>query len=587
MKKKLICFLLALTMLLSCFLVLTSCDDDECTEHVDADNDKKCDKCGEKIEQAKCQHVDENKDEKCDKCGKDLSDGGDEEVYNYPWDKTELLFQLTHNSDKQQLPSTQMRYMAGEDINAVDTIDTYVAERNADAYYNTKVNITYNYYEDVDDYGMDGVLEIIYNNTHSNTVKDNPDIYANFNSTLVACSLKACFANLKSETKGTNYFQFNDADYDEEVDNRGYMFDYMENTTLSKFKMYILASDYCTDLIRAFYTVPVNVTLLESVGSQITGDRNGDEKFTIDDFYIQVQNKEWNYDLVAAYSDKVYKASANNTTGGESIHDILGWALDKGGLCGSGVLYTTPITIIDKKFDDAKNDYKYSYPEESDDIYELCDNLSVLMKKTGVLCVSSDFQQYGNSAYMAIRNRFCDNKILFGGSVLLGSLEYDVYQQLKDKGGFGVVPMPFYHDVAPDSEERYLTAIHVNGSSIAIAVCTTKFSMCTAFLDYQSTHSTDILNEYYDYKLQYQVADGTVKGTVEMLQYIRNNVRSNFDKTMEDTINGYFNAYEDEWHVIICKSEYEIDIRDKYGSLYQTKMDRLNDVIKTYDTLPE
>ena len=212
------------------------------------------------------------------------------------------------------------------------------------------------------------------------------------------------------------------------------------------------------------------------------------------------------------------------------------------------------------------------------------------MGKTGVMALTNQEAQAQcgiSIAENAIRAKFCDDQILFGGIIMLGSLEYSTYQTLKGSSGFGVVPVPFYYEADQDPDARYLTGIHNSGRSGAIAVNSNNFSQCTAFIDYQSTHSTDILNEYYDYKLQYQVVNGSnSQGTVEMLQYIRNNVRSNFDKTMEDAIMGYHDAYNDEWHVIIGQSKYTIDIRGDYSALYDTKMERLENVLKKYPALP-
>ena len=613
MKKRLICLVLALAMLLSCALVFTSCGETPCTEHKDLDKDGKCDVCQETVE-TKCEHVDEDEDGECDECGEPVEvecdecidedeDGecdvcgepvdGDETVFdNYAdidWEETKLLFQMTNHSDSNTNPSGCERYLAGEyEGTDADDIDDYVVERNVEAYITTKVDVEYAYYQDVVAYNMSNVSTIIYNNVFSGSTKDNPDMYCNFNASMVGLSLKGCWANLKSETKGKNYFQFNYDGYDEDVDDLGYMYDYMENCTLSMQKMYVLASDYFMDLIRSFYVVPVNVKLLESVGMDITGDLDGDQKFTLDDFYKEVDNKDWDYGLVAAYSEAIYKPNAANSTGGETIHDRLGWAISAQGLVASGVLYTTPITIINKIPNSDGTDYEYSYPKDSPKLYTLCDNLKTLMGKTGVMALSTGYEEYGTSTDLAIRKRFCDDQMLFGGIILLGSLEYSAYQSLKGSSGFGIVPVPFYYEAQDDPDARYLTGIHNSGRSGAIAVTTNNFSQCTAFLDFQSTHSTDILNEYYDYKLQYQVVNGSdSQGTVEMLQYIRNNVRSNFDKTMEDTIQSYHNAYDDEWHVIMFKAGYSLDIRDAYNSLYQTKMDRLETVLKKYAALPE
>ena len=171
--------------------------------------------------------------------------------------------------------------------------------------------------------------------------------------------------------------------------------------------------------------------------------------------------------------------------------------------------------------------------------------------------------------------------------MLVGGLEMDTYQELKSGEGFGVVPVPLYHEVALESEENYLTAIHNTGCPGAIAYNTTKFSQCSAFLNYQSTHSTDILNYYYDYKLQYDITDGA-QGTVEMLQYIRQNVRSAFDKTMEDAIGVFFNTENDRWSQILETSpEFDVNMRLKYGELVGLKQGRLEALIKSYATLPE
>ena len=43
--KKILAILLALTCAVSCMFVLSACNDDVCTEHVDNDGDKKCDVC--------------------------------------------------------------------------------------------------------------------------------------------------------------------------------------------------------------------------------------------------------------------------------------------------------------------------------------------------------------------------------------------------------------------------------------------------------------------------------------------------------------------------------------------------------------
>ena len=202
-----------------------------------------------------------------------------------------------------------------------------------------------------------------------------------------------------------------------------------------------------------------------------------------------------------------------------------------------------------------------------------------------VFSVRGDYTEYGATPLLAIRTRFTNNKVLFGSVILVGSLEDESYQRLKDSSGFGVVPVPLYHNVDAASSETYLTSIHNVGRAGGIAANTRNFAQVTAFLNYQSTHSTDILNQYYDYKLQYDIADGT-KGTVEMLQYIRLNVRSSFDKTFEDAIGVFYETTSDRWHSILLQNNYEVNFRPEYERLYSSKEGNLRNLIKEYDNLP-
>ena len=612
MKKRILCLILAVIMLVGMCAVFTSCGD-ECTDHVDENNDKKCDVCGEAVKGLH-KHKDENKDDKCDGCGRSMKGNEEEEVVVYPWSDDEpvqLIFQLTRNSNSLELPSGCSRYLAGGADDSQYTpfdqdIDAMILERNTAALDATNVAVRYQYYDDTPNYTRGKCIEIMYSNAVSGAVGNIPDMYCNFTYDLVAASIKGAFSNLRSTLhnyEGANYFAFIDEDYDELVDNEGFMYDYMCSTTLNYDKMYLLASDYFTDLIRAFFIVPVNKTLLESVGMQVTGDKDGDGKFTIEDFYAEVKEKKWTYAKVAEYSDKIYQPGAGNT-GSESIDDTLGFAINCGGLAGSGMLYSTNITVISKTYNEETGKFDYEYPEESPSLIELFTNAKTLVESKGVYVAgtggtyTASERAHGESGLLAIRKRFCESKVLFGDIMLVGALEYDVYQQLKDGDGFGVVPVPLYHEVSMDSSENYLTTIHSIGRSGAIAANTAKFAECTAFLNYQSTHSTDILNEYYEYNLQYGFTDGST-GTVEMLEYIRLNVRSAFDKTFEDALAFRFSDVHDEqlgedanvaWHGFLCTVAYKYahgaQIATDYDALRDMKQDELMTLVRDYDTTP-
>ena len=547
---------------------------------------------------------------------------------SFPWTTTNLKFEMSENSNQQELPSTCKRYLAGntEDVDDASTVDAMVAARNNKALTETNVTVEYDYLPDTTQYGWAQNIDRIHEEVSAKAA-GRPDIYCNFVYDMVATSLKGSFANLLSTTmqstindKGEkvtgadhNYFEFTDPTY---VDTGvGYMNEYMRTLTLSKHKMYCLSSDYFTDMVRAFLIVPVNIGLLETIDvaeteGQYNSDRTGDGEFTIDDFYKLVDDKEWNYSTLAQFSEKIF---ADGATGDEGVdlRDTVGFALGtNSGLPASGMLYTTSITIIEREYDAATGEYTYNYPgattsdggktfqvtSVNEELVDFCDNLTALFNTKGVIAVGThgtDTFGYGTTDLQAIRSRFSSNNVLFGGVICLGSLEYDQYKDMNGKGGsgYGIAPVPLYRTNYTDAQgnvktDDYLTQIHNLGRIGAISYTTEKFAQCSAYLDYQSTHSTDILNEYYDFKLQYDVVGTGVKGNVEMLKYIRKNVRTAFDKVYEDAIGRFYNATDEEslnkqWHSMIKNNGYALsgdEMRAAYNANTGEKAKRLYDL---------
>ena len=604
MKKKLICLFLALVMMFACASVLASCGDDtgsgEC-DHYDDNKDGKCDDCGATLKED-CKHVDANKDKLCDKCGADMTTVGT--TINYPWSNQTLIFQFTENDNNRELSSGCHRYLAGDDSTYTKAIDTSIDQRNARAKIATKIDVTYLYWDNTSTYGFSKCIEQIEQIVNSKTAKNAPDVYVNFVWDITGAAVKGYFANLKGTSRGTgelaglNYFEFNNADYDESVDNRGYMNDWMNSVTLSQHKMYVLASDYFTDMIRAFFIIPVGIDLLEKYGEDITGDRDGDGEFTIDDFYEQVWAGEWTYKLMMDYSDAVKMDDGNGATTKCWIGDEqVGFALCSGGLASCGILYTTNVVVIEKQWNYDTNDWNYFYPEDNEPLGELNKAVQELLAAPGVAYVTGttsgeyNISTWGGSGsgnhIKAIRTRFSTGNVLFGDIMLVGALEYSEYQSMREGSGFGVVVVPLYNkDAGFKKDAPYLTQIHVMARPGAIAKNTTKFVECTAYLNYQSTHSTDILNEYYNYELMYNIAGGA-QGTVRMLQYVRENVRTSFDKVMEDALGTFHGqeAYDIKVLVMMTKNSWGVDdIRGEYKAVLEKKKAYLKDLVEWFET---
>ena len=487
--------------------------------------------------------------------GGNNDDGGNSA---YPWDTTDIFFQMSDNSNGKELSSGARRYLAGTS-NDNETIDVDIDKRNGLALKQAKVRVTYDYWPDDDGYKWGQNIDRVYSLVQT-TSSSAPDMYSLFVYDMVGALLRGCFTNIKGDAHGDNYFRFLESDYDyynpnavpEDADDEGFMIEYMTSLTLSSKKMYLIASDYFTDLVRAFFVVPVNIKLLEGNATAVTGDADGDgETGTYADLIHIVRERGWNYELLKAYCDEVV---AENEDGVVDLEGIVGFAISgSSGLSSSGLLYTTPITIINRHGNNI-TDYTYSYPDTNEQLTDFCNKLSTLMSSEGAYVYSSG----ATASLDTIRVAFANNHVLFGGVICVGSLEDEVYQRMRQDGGFGVVPVPLYSDTYVDAkgetkEVNYLTQIHNIGRIGGIAASSTEFSQCTAYLNYLSTNSTPILDEYYEWKLSVGVVGGTSAGdaNAEMLKFIRSNVRSAFDKVFEDALGIYGQFGQDLYHKII------------------------------------
>lgn len=573
MKKKILCLLLVLLMLFSISSLVACGPSDENPDDNKKDPNKK---------------PDDDKEE--NRWWEDIT-----------YDEETLIFMNNNDDQNQELSSGWERYLAGNTSDTQD-LDEMIDERNEQAYDRTRVTIEWDYYPDNSGYGWSSNIDVIYNAVQSGK-SDTPDMFHNFMTDMLATSLKGSFANLYSRSRVDvdgaqgNYFDLEDP---------GYMADLMQSLTLSQNKVYCVASDYFTDIIRAFFVTPVNRTLFDQIAAKgAIEDLNGDGVSDINDFFDEILNGDWTYSRMAYYSNLVY--NDENNDGVSQIGDTLGFVLAAdNGLHGAGMVYTSNVTIIAREWDGTKGDNNYYYPEENEILYDLCDALNKLTTENRGICTThakrDNISQFGavEGTHTAIREEFARNKILFGGVILVGALEYQSYQSMKagDTGGFGVVPIPTYKHYTDEElkemnvEQPYLTQVHTVGRCGGIAHSTVKYARCSAFMQYMSSHSTDILNEYYDYNLTYDIADG-LDGNITMLQYIRANARTAFDKLFEDAIGFHFNTVDKDsianrWHGIICDADFKMtNMRERYASLVSGKNKYLADLVETYKGLPD
>lgn len=597
MKKRIISMVLVLVLAFSFVCILASCGggaDTGCS-HVDNDGNGRCDECNERII-ARHDCADEDGDGLCDECDEPYI--APEDIIDYPWEKDTLLFQFTDNDNNKELSSGCRRYLEGKlgEGETPTDLDTSIMNRNKAATMATGISISYTYWpNNHNDYKWSNCIKRIEEMVTSKSEKGCPDLYVTFIYDLVGASVKGYFANLKgtSRQNGNNYFKFNEIDYNEEVDNGGYMNEWMNSVTLSQDKKYVLASDYFTDMVRAFFVMPVGVHILEQVGPEV----NGTDTFTLHDFYDQVWNYEWTYAKLMEYSAAAYADDGVAATQEAWIGDRIGFAFARGGVAGSGLLFTTKVRIISSIPND-KGTYDYVYPKDNPDLYDWAEAAKNLWDGQGIIQVNSvhdsgepqySMTQWGNTHLQIIRKRFSEGGVLFGDIMMVGALEYSEYQGMADIGGFGVTVVPLYEYHEGD---RYLTQIHNVARPGAIAYNTQKFEQCTAYLNYQSTHSTDILNDYYRDELMMTVSGGD-SGTIKMLQYVRNNVRTSFDKAIEDAAAEFAEGGKEgdvgkaKVNVICSNNQYKLGrdgLRKEYDANIGLKQDALDNLVGYFKT---
>ena len=456
----------------------------------------------------------------------------------YYWEENQsILIEMNLSSSKGELSALTKRYMAGmaDEGQVLNTrLDQLVYDRNTAAY--TATNMTVNYVF-VDDGTYDWNA---YHGPISNAIaaptEDTPDVYCGLAWDLGAASAKGCFTNLMSNTRGqgNNYFTFNEANYNAEFDDEGYFYELMASMSPVDDKMYLYASNYTLDVIRAIYCIPVSITLLESLSmdkiEEIAGeftytwDSDEDGEWTVDDFYDIVMTNNWTFDMLgilggAAYSNDSGEATAN-------FGDTLGFVHDTyAGLPSAGVMFSNDIDFFVK-----------TYAEDGTPIYTVSDtneDFITLVNEFGdVFNYAGNFAQYStptgyDSMLQAIRIRFSEDKILFGGVINVGALDYSEYQSME--GGFGIVPIPLV-----DNTKEYVSAIHNLARVMGIAKTSTKFEQVSAFLDYQALNSTEVMNTYYSL-LQYDTVGGE-QYNIAVLNILRNALGDNSNQYLENQI---------------------------------------------------
>ena len=553
MKKKLLVLLAVLTLVV-CMLV--SCG--KC-EHETVGEDGKCTECGEQIKdptpdpdpdpdpapEPEHECVDANGDFVCDdpECGEPvIPPTPDRTGKTYAWDSANLKIQLNLHSSINELLAKTGRYMSGRDSEGAK-IDDLVAERNLAAFNTTKIDTSFEYIADTQNWNGLGeqswgayFKSAIPSEQSTYEEGETADMYCGFAYDLFMGSAMGLFHNLMATsingTEVKNYFTFLLDDYRPQFDEEGYIWSFMQSLTpLPETKMYVYASNYTMDVVRSIYCIPVGAGLLGSldVADLPAGsDVDGDGTYEINEFYAMVRNMGWSYDTMAALCAAAFDPTTSQ--GGAAVmSDQLGFVMDAAmGLPGAAFVWSADFNWYDVAVKDGVP--VYTLREDLGAIEALWAAKDVLLKKTdGVIGYNKDTNDIGiSSAVDGIRQQFTQGDLLFGGGIVIGSLDHSDYHNMED--GFGVAPIPLY-EITETSE--YNTAIHnlARGLAISKSISPARFEQCTAFLDFQALNSDKVMNAYYE-SMKYETVGGE-EYNIEMFEYLRDHIRSNADQYMD------------------------------------------------------
>lgn len=450
-----------------------------------------------------------------------LPDSGDNDLYDpeakyalYNWKNTSITVQINENSDFGDYHSLNRRFLAG-DVSQIADVDTLCARRNDNMTNAINVGVTYVYVTDADSSYVLGssssrILASIFLNGSSA-----PDVFCDSVYDLVSASLNGCFFNLYSDVSD-NHFSFNELAYKAQEKSFGYDEELMTTFAFSPKKKYILASDYFIDTVAALNVMPMSVSLFEScASSEIIPDSDGNGVADVSDFHAFVMQGKWDHYALMHLSALV----------DERIGSASGIVLDSSSRTyASALLYSSGVKIFERLRGMEK--YECAIPSANSDFESFISALSELSSYKGVSVEDTDAS--------ALRERFVCDELLFGGAITLGSLSHKDYSP--KAADTYIAPLP-----KSSTADSYTSVLDAHACLGAINKKSVHLAQVTAFLDYQSTHSSEIKEAYCLYDLIYGFL-GFKKENQEALDLIRNSFSPSYNSVYDDAVCAYLSS---------------------------------------------
>ncbi len=441
------------------------------------------------------------------------SDGGEnldnydpyEKYIKYNWNTAKIKIQINENTGSGAFPSAYRRYLAGETLNVTST-DGLISKRNEEAMALSKTEIEYVYIPDGDSryfWGSAGksIVSAVFSNGASA-----PDVFCDSLSDLVAASLNACFYNI-SKSDVSNNFSFTEDGYKASGKPYGYLLELMSSLSLSASKQYILASEYLLDTVRGLNVIPVNVSLLDGLFENADAARA---------FHNLVNDGGWTFSALLELSSKISKSDSGK----------LGFLLDTSDdLSTKALLYSRNFEVFVRTEDKKTGAYSFEFLDTGAGLSQFSEEFKELCGANGV---SASDMESGE-----LITRFSDGGVLFGGVVSIGALENEGYKTAMSSGIY-IAPIP-----KSEAKDTYKSTLDSRSCLLAVNARTVRFDAVSAFLDYQTVHSYEIVESFCRYSLLWGNI-GASEENKEALALLKDSLAVSFVSVYEEAVEIYF-----------------------------------------------
>lgn len=396
-------------------------------------------------------------------------------------------------------------YTKGPDEASTDEIQKKVLSRNARAESELNLKVEYT----TSDLLYSEVLEHVQKFVQG-SAEDSPDIIDNDTLGMTRAVLNGYFWNVSNPGKDTtgedvySYFDFTTP---------GWYLEYMKGTTLDPNKMFLTASEFNLDIIRYAWVLFVNVDRFnETFASTDYG--------TYVDFcqYITEANEFYYEDLL--YVAKVgWKDTINKDSVDEKDEQI--------GVCLNALaprLFQSAAGV--SMFEWSGGEWGVGTPSVVQAGTEGANKLAAFSELYTDMYNAEGMLRYG---FQIGGNVLESTTTFFNGNVILTMAKLGEMESQEMRGTpfeRGVVPFPQYNRQAPG----FRTIVHDQAELSGILNNTKSFTMSSAYLQFMSENSSDVLTEYYEKGLKFKYNES--RTTREMIDFIKDHIATPFEMVM-------------------------------------------------------